>query len=47
MVRGRRILIVNNANNLSHAKWLGKYHIVIVPKYRRKDVYNKQREDLS
>ena len=24
------------ANSLSHSKWMCKYHIVFIPKYRRK-----------
>lgn len=28
--------MANQYNSLSHTKWLCKYHIVIVPKYRRK-----------
>ena len=27
--------MANSTNSLSHTKWLCKYHIVIVPKYRR------------
>ena len=38
--------MVNSTNSLSHTKWLCKYHIVIVPKYRRKVIYNEQRKDL-
>lgn len=30
-----RILMANSTNSLSHTKWLCKYHIVIVPKYRK------------
>lgn len=29
--------MANQYNSLSHTKWLCKYHIVIVPKYRRKN----------
>ncbi len=38
--------MVNNTDSLLHIKWLRKYHFVIVPKYRRKVIYNKQRENL-
>ena len=38
--------MANSTNSLSHTKWLCKYHIVIVPKYRRKVIYNEQRKDL-
>ena len=43
----RRILMANSTNSLSHTKWLCKYHIVIVPKYRRKIIYNQTRKDLQ
>lgn len=38
------------ANSLSHSKWMCKYHIVFIPKYRRKIIYqyhNKLREDIQ
>ena len=38
--------MANSTNSLSHTKWLCKYHIVIVPKYRRKIIYNQYRKDL-
>lgn len=38
--KGKVILMAKQANNLSHTKWMCKYHIVIVPKYRRKIIYN-------
>ena len=39
--------MANSRNSLSHTKWLCKYHIVIVPKYRRKIIYNQTRKDLQ
>lgn len=39
--------MANQYNSLSHTKWLCKYHIVIVPKYRRKVIYNQYRKDLQ
>ena len=39
--------MANSYNSLSHTKWLCKYHIVIVPKYRRKVIYNQYRKDLQ
>ena len=39
--------MANSTNSLSHAKWLCKYHIVIVPKYRRKIIYNQYRKDMQ
>lgn len=35
------------ANSLTHTKWMCKYHIVFIPKYRRKMIYYKLRKDLS
>ena len=37
---------MNNNNSLSHTTWDCKYHIVFAPKYRRKVVYGKLREDI-
>ena len=34
------------AKSLAHTKWLCKYHIVFTPKYRRKIIYGKIREDI-
>ena len=39
--------MANKFNSLSHTKWLCKYHIVIVPKYRRKVIYKEYRKDLQ
>ena len=33
-------------NTLSHTRWECKYHIVFAPKYRRKVIYGKIREEL-
>ena len=35
-----------NKNSLSHAKWNCKYHIVFIPKYRRKVMYGELRNDI-
>ena len=35
------------AQNLSHSKWLCKYHIVFIPKYRRKIIYYPLRENIQ
>lgn len=40
------VLMANQTNELSHSKWMCKYHIVFTPKYRRKIIYNQYREDL-
>lgn len=34
------------ADSLAHTKWMCKYHIIITPKYRRKIIYMKLREDI-
>ena len=39
--------MANSANSLSHTKWMCKYHIVIVPKYRREVIYNQKQKDLQ
>lgn len=35
------------AQSLAHTKWMCKYHIVFTPKYRRKIIYFKLREDIK
>ena len=35
------------SNSLTHTKWMCKYHIVFIPKYRRKMIYHNLRKDLS
>ena len=32
--------------SLAHTKWNCKYHIVFIPKYRRKEIYGKIRIDI-
>lgn len=32
--------------SLSHTKWKCQYHIVFIPKYRKKVLYGKVREDV-
>lgn len=39
--------MANKLNSLAHTKWLCKYHIVFIPKYRRKVIYNQYRRDLQ
>ena len=39
--------MANQANSLSHTKWMCKYHIVFTPKYRRKTIYNQYRDSLG
>ena len=37
----------NDDSSLSHTRWNCKYHIVFIPKYRRKEVYGKLRADIG
>lgn len=39
--------MANQANSLSHTKWMCKYHIVFTPKYRRKITCNQYRDSLG
>ena len=39
--------MANKSNSLSHTKWMCKYHIVFIPKFRRKEIYGKYRTDLQ
>ena len=36
----------NDDSSLSHTRWNCKYHIVFIPKYRRKAIYGKLRADI-
>ena len=38
--------MAQKAHSLSRTKWFCKYHIVFIPKYRRKIIYNQYRESL-
>ena len=38
---------MNDKNSLSHTTYRCKYHIVILPKYRRMIIYNKLRADIG
>ena len=35
------------AKSLAHTKYMRKYHIVFIPKFRRKVIYNKLRADIQ
>ena len=35
-----------DSRSLSHTKWKCQYHIVFIPKYRKKVLYGKMREDV-
>ncbi len=38
---------MNDKNSLSHTTYRCKYHIVFIPKYRRKEIYGKLRSDMG
>ena len=37
----------NDDSSLSHTRWNCKYHVVFIPKYRRKEIYGKIRTDIG
>ena len=37
----------NDDSSLSHTRWNYMYHIVFIPKYRRKEIYGRLREDIG
>ena len=38
--------MAKKTNDLSHTKWMCKYHIVFTPKYRRKIIYNQYKVSI-
>jgi putative transposase len=38
---------MNNGSSLEHSRWECKYHIVWIPKYRRKSLYGQLRKYLG
>ena len=38
---------MNDVDSLSHTKWECKYHIVYIPKYRKKALYGALRQQLG
>jgi len=38
---------MNDVESLSHTKWECKYHIVYIPKYRKKALYGALRQQLE
>ncbi len=34
------------SHSLSHSKWLCRYHIIFIHRYRLKIIYNKYRESI-
>ena len=43
IVPERSRCMANQTNSLAHTKWMCKYHIVFIPKYRRKAIYKQYR----
>jgi putative transposase len=39
--------LVNDVESLSHTKWECKYHLVFIPKYRKKALYGALRQQLG
>ena len=37
----------NDDSSLSQTRWNCKYHVVFIPKYRRKEIYGKLRMDIG
>ena len=37
----------NDDSSLSHTRWNCKYHIVFIPKYRRKEIYGQVKSDIG
>jgi putative transposase len=35
-----------DSKSLSHTKWKCQYHIVFIPKYRKKQLYGRMKEDV-
>lgn len=44
---GKVTIVTNQANSLSHTKWMRKYHIVITLKDRRKLIDNQYRKSFE
>ena len=38
---------MSDYRSLSHAKWECKYHVVFIPKYRKKAIYGELRKSLG
>jgi len=36
-----------DSKSLSHSKWKCQYHIVFIPKYRKKQLYGRIRQDIK
>jgi putative transposase len=42
-----RRLYMNDTDSLSHTKWECKYHVVWIPKYRKKKLFEELRKELG
>ena len=38
---------MDDTNSLSHTKWECKYHVVWIPKYRKKKLFEELRKELG
>ena len=45
--RGRKEEPMHEWQSLSHVRWECKYHVVIIPKYRRKVFYGRLRRQIG
>ena len=43
----KEVSILVDEKSLSHTKWRCQYHLVFIPKYRRKVIYGKLRKDVG
>jgi putative transposase len=38
---------MRQVGSLSHSRWECKYHVVFIPKYRKKSIFGQIRQDLA
>ena len=36
-----------DTNSLAHTKWNYKYHLVFIPKFRRREIYGEQKAEIG
>ena len=46
-LRRNQVQMKLDTSSLAHTKWECKYHIVFAPKYRRKNIFGKIRQDIG
>ena len=46
-IKSKEDISMNGNQSLSHIKWNCKYHIVFAPKFRRKEIYLKIKNDIG